>query len=182
MKNQKTELLTFIERLKNSRSLEDYENSFNDGVLSRIDFTSYYLFDEKEYTRNLLYSDSTCELILICWKHGQKSAVHDHADSECIMCCVDGVLQENHYIKSNGEKPSELVCTEAKTLRPYSLSRINNEIALHQIVNGHNGNSVSLHLYIPGIATCKVYENGLPETTQVNSHFHREWAIIGRRC
>ncbi len=198
MKNQTTNLLALIELINKSNSYENYEQAFNVATISAIDFTPYYLFDEKEYTRNLLYSSPHCELILICWCPGQQSAIHDHAASECMMCCIDGVLLENHYQKNpdvknsgvknndvnnahannNGEKFSALICTEQKTLRPHDISRINDDIALHEIANGHAGQSISLHLYIPSITACQVYEKNSPKTTPVNIYFHCKWALV----
>lgn len=52
----------------------------------------YLFFDEKFYTRNLIYRDDLFEVMAICWQPGQKTAVHTHNGQLCWMIPQRGNL------------------------------------------------------------------------------------------
>jgi len=53
--------------------------------ISDSSLTPYLYFDEKFYTRNLIYRDDLFEVMAICWEPGQKTAVHTHNGQICWM-------------------------------------------------------------------------------------------------
>ncbi len=57
----------------------------------------YVLFDDSFYTRNLVYRDDLFEVMTICWKPGQKTAVHTHNGQLCWMIMQSGVLEVVDY-------------------------------------------------------------------------------------
>lgn len=86
----------FIEKLR----------AFEHGVITRngvLDFCAsvqitdsslnpYIFFDEKFYTRNLIYRDDFFEVLAICWQPGNKTAVHTHNGQLCWMIPQRGNL------------------------------------------------------------------------------------------
>ena len=86
----------FVERLR----------SFERGIITRdgvLDFCAsvqitdssldpYVFFDDKFYTRNLVYRDDLFEVMTICWQPGQKTAVHTHNGQLCWMILQSGNL------------------------------------------------------------------------------------------
>ena len=86
----------FVERLR----------GFEQGVITRdevLDFCSgvqvsdasldpYIHFDDRIYTRNLVYRDELFEVMTICWAPGQKTAVHTHNGQLCWMIPQRGNL------------------------------------------------------------------------------------------
>lgn len=80
--------------------------SFEQGLITRdsvLDFCDsvqvsdaslepYVFFDEKFYTRNLIYRDALFEIMTICWQPGQKTAVHTHNGQLCWMIPQRGNL------------------------------------------------------------------------------------------
>ena len=171
-------LPAFIRRLEQSDSFAAMRRVVAQTELASIDFSPYYFFDEGGYTRSLLHVGDAFEMILICWARGQKSELHDHADSQCMMCCLEGALLERRYRRErhNGGAAQLRECDEG-TLTPHQWSAINNDIGLHEIVNVHAGRSVSLHLYIPEIASCTIYDRDCCAVRQTDSVFHRHWRI-----
>lgn len=87
---------SFIDRLR----------SFEAGIITRdsvLDFCSsvqitdsslspYTHFDDKFYTRNLIFRDDIFEVMTICWQPGQKTAVHTHNGQLCWMIPQSGNL------------------------------------------------------------------------------------------
>ena len=79
---------------------------FEQGVITRdevLDFCSgvqvsdasldpYVHYDERIYTRNLIYRDDLFEVMTICWAPGQKTAVHTHNGQLCWMIPQRGNL------------------------------------------------------------------------------------------
>lgn len=87
---------SFIDRLR----------SFETGIITRdsvLDFCSsvqitdsslspYTHFDDKFYTRNLIFRDDIFEVMTICWQPGQKTSVHTHNGQLCWMIPQSGNL------------------------------------------------------------------------------------------
>jgi cysteine dioxygenase len=88
--------------MRNLISIDDFANrlqSFERGLITRdnvLDFcasvqisdsslTPFIYFDERFYTRNLIYRDDLFEVMAICWEPGQKTAVHTHNGQICWM-------------------------------------------------------------------------------------------------
>ncbi|ORZ04005.1 RmlC-like cupin domain-containing protein [Syncephalastrum racemosum] len=63
------------------------------------DWSKYAIFDEsRAYTRNLVDDgNGKFNLMILAWTKGQKSPIHDHSGSHCIMKILDGELQETQY-------------------------------------------------------------------------------------
>lgn len=50
------------------------------------------------YTRNLVDAgNGKFNLMILCWGQGHGSAIHDHADSHCLMKMLTGQLSEVRY-------------------------------------------------------------------------------------
>lgn len=55
-------------------------------------------FDRFRYTRNLVDAgNGKFNLMILCWGPGHGSAIHDHADSHCLMKMLSGQLAEVRY-------------------------------------------------------------------------------------
>ncbi|HZS05910.1 MAG TPA: cysteine dioxygenase family protein [Blastocatellia bacterium] len=84
---------------------------FEQGLITRddvLDFCSglqisdsslepYVFFDDKFYTRNLIYRDALFEVMTICWQPGQRTAVHTHNGQLCWMMTQRGTLSVVDY-------------------------------------------------------------------------------------
>ncbi|MCI0524920.1 MAG: cysteine dioxygenase family protein [Acidobacteria bacterium] len=57
----------------------------------------YIFFDDKFYTRNLIYRDDLFEVMTICWQPGQRTAVHTHNGQLCWMITQRGDLAVVDY-------------------------------------------------------------------------------------
>ena len=54
-------------------------------------------FSATSYTRTVLQSTDAYEIVLLCWKRGQTTPVHDHPSEGCWMRILSGSLQETEY-------------------------------------------------------------------------------------
>ena len=56
----------------------------------------YTFFADQRYARNLIELNDHFELMVICWKPGQVSPIHNHANSSCWMGVARGELLEEY--------------------------------------------------------------------------------------
>ncbi|KAF2107427.1 cysteine dioxygenase [Lophiotrema nucula] len=140
---------------------------------SRFDKRSLYL----PYTRNLVdKGNGKSNLLLLSWRPGQESAVHDHANAHCIMKILKGQLLETRFHRPTVE---QLINEEKQPLvrdgnpMPYNVNEVtymSDDLGLHKIGNPDPQEwAVSLHLYTPPNAA--VYGcNKFDEQTGKPSH------------
>jgi cysteine dioxygenase len=124
-------------------------------VLTTEEVEPHALFSEKRYARNLVYKDREFEIMIMCWKAGQRSSIHDHAGSLGGIRILQGELTEclferaaNGMIKSLSSADYEIENT-----------RVEETSLIHQISNlqAENGKTVSVHIYIPPLVRMNVY-------------------------
>jgi cysteine dioxygenase len=80
---------SFEQGLITRDSVLDYCDSVQ---ISDTSLEPYVFFDEKFYTRNMIYRDDLFEIMTICWQPGQKTAVHTHNGQLCWMIPQRGNL------------------------------------------------------------------------------------------
>ena len=164
---------TIFESKSVSEQLTELINSFD---LRAEDWNKFVHFDKFKYTRNLIANgkDSRFGLMILAWGPGQKSPIHDHNGSHCIMRVLEGELTETLYTRSindtgmesdmsfSSETSLESVELYEKTreteLKTGQTAYIHDKIGWHRVGNAsHNTPAVSLHLYAPPIEQCKTY-------------------------
>ncbi|PRW56884.1 cysteine dioxygenase [Chlorella sorokiniana] len=148
------------------------------------DWRALAKFNDSHYVRHLVDENGDFEMILICWKQGQASRVHNHAQSHCWLNVLSGGVEELRY--TTGDTPEGVEPAVAPRLPgvisasapcpllmpagvgkvgPGGTAYINDTIALHAVrcddaaceAAGEEG-AVSLHVYAPPIRRVKLYE------------------------
>ncbi len=107
-----------------------------------LDIESHFGFEEDSYCRILLIAEKEYDLLLCCWKPGQKSPLHGHPDQGCLVKILTGTLNEEVHFTDG----RQVVRKNAESEVAY----INDSIGLHSVWNDSTENAVSLHLYAPG--------------------------------
>lgn len=166
-----------IEALHSAADKANYPQLIEHAAIDVEDLANYRFLPEVGYGRNLIYSCDQFEVILMCWPDQQRSAVHDHADSLCIMKCIEGELIEQRY--QRGEEPSLLQQVTEHRLRSGDLQQIDDSQGLHSINNRSGALACSLHFYFPAIHSCHLYCSKTGEKQQVFSLFTSEFGV---RC
>jgi cysteine dioxygenase len=117
--------------------------------VSYQDLSSFVVFSEENYTRNLLYKTSLYEIILLCWQKGQVSSVHDHNGSFGIVKVFEGIIEEKQFDFSNLNLSSSFLLSKGET------SQISDHIGCHSL--GCKEKAITLHVYSPPIEECSSY-------------------------
>jgi len=107
----------------------------NSYIHQHDDWRDYAFFHPSFYARNLVYADDHFELIVLCWKDGQMSPIHNHAGSSCWMGCLEGKIEETYYHIKEDNRKEEGICPnlekgQVETHEKGEVAYIRDEIAL----------------------------------------------------
>jgi len=113
-------------------------------------------FSDDSYCRNRIFGNEHLELLLLCWKPGQRTPIHNHAGSRCGVYVVRGVACEV------GFKPSPagpLLPTGTHEVRAGSItSSYDGDTHLVGNFSSVSEDLVTLHCYSPPLASMRVFE------------------------
>ena len=117
-------------------------------------------FDPVTYRRNRLFRSEFMDILLLCWKPGQRSPIHDHAGSICGVSVLRG---ESTEIKFATSGLGMLIPAGSETSGPDGLM-VSSDSDVHIMGNfaGTGADLVTLHCYSPPLTKMKLYE---PEDT-----------------
>jgi cysteine dioxygenase len=137
----------------------------------------YIWWRDEFYTRNLIYRDELFEVMTICWKPGQKTAIHTHNGQLGWMTVPQGevVVENYHHERCNApenqnvvnidclggateihlEKIGSLQCNESS-----GLAIVDKLQSIHRIVNTDKADAgcVSLHIYSKPFDSCIAFD------------------------
>jgi len=140
----------------------------------RADWEQYTFFAEQRYARNLIELNESFELMVICWKPGQVSPVHNHAGSSCWMGVGCGELMEEYFhpVPREDGATCELKKGESHVMTRGQVGYISDEIAIHRIRPNSDSPLVSIHLYAPPIKRCQIYCPQLERISDATMCYH----------
>jgi cysteine dioxygenase len=150
-------LVSTIEELKHTAKemkLPDLRRFISNLSVSRSDIAPHIHFTDERYARNLVYKSEDFECLVLCWKPGQRSPIHDHADSICTVYTVDGVLSADNYRKAaNGHIRADY----SEDFKPGSVLSIQTT-EIHQVSNLQDSTPlISLHFYLGPLENSYLY-------------------------
>jgi len=139
---------------------------------SQKDWEKYCFFSDLHYTRNLVCTSDKFELIVLCWKPGQASRIHNHAGSNCWMGILQGPMVESLYHKVHED--GQVICERAFPSQPGTVcpnlqltsvneyqkgqvAYIHDGIGLHRVAPGPV-DGVTLHCYSPPISIATLFD------------------------
>lgn len=121
---------------------------------SLTDISDYIIYNDLMYSRNRVYKNNLIDILVMCWKPGQFTPIHDHKDSVCGVRVLDGVSTEIQYSKST-----------AGYLYPTSHSHYTDGAIMasqdedtHQMGNLESVQPlITLHAYSPPLKNMQIY-------------------------
>src|SRR5262245_66062556 len=141
------ELVAYLDGLEGRAPLQELVAELKELQVECEELSEYVRFSEKQYGRNLVREGPWYHLLVLCWKNGQRSPIHDHAGSTCGVRVLRGVLTETTFtFAPNGH-------VKAVGSRDLAEGHVcgTQDDDLHQISNLQAGNAdlVTLHVYTP---------------------------------
>ncbi|HST23860.1 MAG TPA: cysteine dioxygenase family protein [Blastocatellia bacterium] len=149
------ELSETIKNLKAVPKLEEIKQWFSALMLRQRDYEPHRAFTPRKYARNLVARSSFAELLMLCWRSGQRTPIHDHGGSVGVILMVEGLLTETMY-----EHAPE------GHVRPYNTYRWGpggitgaDVPDIHQLLNlqPEKRDMVTLHCYAPPLSVLNTY-------------------------
>jgi cysteine dioxygenase len=148
-------LFRYLDGLRGRAGLAELAAAVEPLALGRDDLADFVRFSDQGYTRNLVRAGPWYNVLVLCWKSGHRSPIHDHAGSNCCVRVVRGVLTEtrfefapNGHVKAVGSRDYPPGCVFAGA-----------DLDLHQISNLQAGGArlVTLHVYSPPLQCMGTY-------------------------
>lgn len=147
---------------------------------SRIDDASirrYAAWSDERYTRHLIFRDELFEVVLLCWKPGQRTPIHTHNGQLGWATVVQGNLEVVNYQWHGCDRPENqnvvgIDCLSGGKnvdVRPTESARavvggpvatVTKQQSIHQILcpKDAEGPSASVHIYSRPIDSCVAFD------------------------
>ena len=150
-------LAAAIDELKHTSKemrLPDLRKFISKLKVDRSEIEPHIAFTDDRYARNLIYKCPDFECLVLCWHPGQRSPIHDHADSICAVYTVEGTLSADNYRKTaNGHVRADY----SEDFKPGSFLSIQTT-EIHQVSNlQDSANLISLHFYVGPLENSFLY-------------------------
>ena len=117
------------------------------------DLSEFTKFSPDRFQRNPVHSGPAYQMVLLCWRAGQSSPIHDHRGSGCGVIVISGTASEQFYEFKEGRavkgKTRELKTGEVMT---------SEDTDIHRVWNGDpEKDLVTLHVYSPPLVSMTFY-------------------------
>jgi cysteine dioxygenase len=112
-------------------------------------------FGRQTYQRNLLHAGPAYHALVLCWRAGQRSPIHDHRGSSCGVRVIHGVATETTFDQTR----EGLVYATASRQLPQGTVCGSQDADIHQMSNLQppGRDLVTLHIYSPPLLTMGKY-------------------------
>jgi cysteine dioxygenase len=149
------QLFEYLDNLKQRAPLAELVAEMSELQLDCAEVAGYVRFSDQGYARNLMRSGDWYYALILCWKNGQRSPIHNHAGSSCGVRVLRGTLTETQFqfavnghvkaIVSHDFSPGSVIGSEDRDM--------------HQISNLQAGDAdlVTLHVYSPPLVSMETY-------------------------
>jgi cysteine dioxygenase len=156
------ELCDYLDGLDDRADLEELTARMRQLRIDCDDVAEHVLFASRGYARNLVRTGPWYSALVLCWRNGQRSPIHDHAGSSCGVRVLRGTMTETRFeFAPNGH----VKAVESRDFAPGSVIG-SQDFDLHQVSNLQAGDAdlVTLHIYSPPLVKMGTYS--LTDTTR----------------
>ena len=123
-------------------------------------------FGRDKYARNLICRTPAFELLVLCWKPGHESTIHDHVGSLNAISVHRGELTSRIFVPAEGIPAGSgpVVHDHTDTFLPGQGWTGVDRDGIHQLANTGEEDLVTVHDYAPALMTLNVYS---PDSSKV---------------
>jgi cysteine dioxygenase len=150
-----TQLVDYLDRLERPATLQDLRAALSNVDVTIDDVRPSVKFGDRTYRRNLVHAGPWHHLLVLCWRNGQRSPIHDHRGSCCAVRVLAGTMTETVFSRAaNGLIQADF----SRQLGPSAVVG-SEDTDLHQISNLQAGAAelVTLHVYSPPLLMMGTY-------------------------
>jgi predicted metal-dependent enzyme (double-stranded beta helix superfamily) len=127
--------------------------------LSAALLAGHMRFSSETYARNLVCRTPFFELLVLCWRPGQQTTIHDHAGALNAIHVHSGVLTSRVFTRVPGTAPASGPVRQAAEarVRPDDPVVGVDRDGIHQLANTSTDELVTIHVYAPALMELTVY-------------------------
>jgi len=154
--NSIDQLVSWLQTCDTRIALDELKRRLDDDSISSALLADYIHFSDERYSRNLLAYGPQFYALVLCWKPGQASPIHDHKGASCGVRVIEGVATETSFRRQHERLVEHSVTSMSAGEVCGSF-----DDDIHQIRNNGEVNLVTLHIYSPYLDNINLYD---PET------------------
>src|SRR5690606_7526689 len=123
--------------------------------ISLEDVSEYVEFDPQRYRRNLMYNGRGFQALILCWRNGQRSPIHDHVGSSCGVKVLKGVMTETVFDRG----PNGMIFASGSRNLEEGIVCGSQDDDIHQVSNLQSDDEdlLTLHIYSPPLLSMNMY-------------------------
>jgi cysteine dioxygenase len=149
------DLVQYLESLQDRAPLAELVSRLEGLDIECEDVASFVRFSQRGYTRNLVRGGPWYNVLVLCWRNGQRSPIHDHKGSSCGVRVLRGTATETLFdFAPNGHVKALF----SRDLAEGSVCGSQDD-DLHQVSNlqANGRDLVTLHVYSPPLRYMGTY-------------------------
>lgn len=151
-------LVSALESVDSNPTLPQIYEWLETSEISREELQPYIGFKEGNYWRHRVCRNKFVEMLVLCWRPGQRTPIHDHNGSHGGVKIWQGVLWETVF------KYDQLNGLKYKTARELGAGTVTGSDIpdIHQLGNPDVSEQdlITLHIYAPPLGVLHTYKPG----------------------
>lgn len=153
-----SELVEQLNSQTDPPSLEQINSWLSNAQIFDSDLEPYVGFKEGNYWRHRVCRNEAVEMLVICWRPGQKTPIHDHNGSHGVVRVYKGLMCETIFA-FDGDKG---LCYDTGRDCPVGTLTGADVPDIHQLGNPELSDLdlITIHVYAPPLGVLKTYRLG----------------------
>jgi cysteine dioxygenase len=135
--------------------LRELERALGALAIALEDVRPFVLFGHETYRRNLMHAGPAYQALVLCWRNGQRSPIHDHRGSSCGVRVLSGLALETVFARAHN---GMIYAERSRSVGPGTVCATEDD-DIHQVSNlaEDGGDLVTLHVYSPPLLSMGTY-------------------------
>jgi cysteine dioxygenase len=171
------ELLRRLDTWTGRIPLGELRSALSDVSMSLDDVRPHLIFGTENYRRNLVRAGPAYQALVLCWRNGQRSPIHDHAGSSCGVRVLSGEAVETVFERT---RAGMVFAVRSHLHGPGSVCATQDS-DIHQVSNlaDGGGDLVTLHVYSPPLLNMGTYSLFDPHVRAFHEPVHEDALVDG---
>ncbi len=150
-----SEFLAALDRFEGRVPLDDLVHRLEELAITLDDVRDYVQFGPTTYRRNLMHAGPAYQALILCWRNGQRSPIHDHRGSSCGVRVLAGNATETIFLRNEN---GLVFPTTTRVLAEGAVCGSQDD-DIHQVSNLQPGHAdlVTLHVYSPPLLSMRTF-------------------------
>jgi cysteine dioxygenase len=153
-----SDLISQLQSQSEPPALEQIERWLSEVKISNLELEPYLGFKEGNYWRHRVCRNEAVEMLVICWRPGQRTPIHDHCGSHGVVRVQQGLMWETMFGYDDAKGLQYLTGRECPTGEVTGAGVTD----IHQLGNPDVSGQdlITIHVYAPPLGVLKTYKVG----------------------